>query len=82
MVRREKLSETESEGVSQGEDFIITSRELVTYGICFSGQRDWFGKAGLDMRDFVKNGIAASKLEATGDGIAIRAVKLARERRV
>lgn len=64
------------------EDITITSRELVRCGICFEGQKDWFEKHGLDIRDFVKNGILASKLTATGDGMALRAVKVARSRRV
>lgn len=58
------------------EDFIITARNLQAKGFCASGARRWFTAHGLDFNDFLKNGILASELLATGDGMAARAVEL------
>lgn len=68
--------------MTEESDIIITSRELKRCGICVPGQQDWFEKHGMDFRDFVKNGIPASELLKTEDGMAIRAVNVARSRRV
>ena len=40
-------------------------------GFCLSQSRAWFQRHGLDWRDFVRNGIDAAALEATGDGLAL-----------
>ena len=50
-----------------------------TQGFCASGMRTWFEANGLDYRDFLRNGIPASKLEAVGDPFAMRAVEFARK---
>ena len=63
------------------EDFTITSRELKEVGICFEGQREWFPEHGFDLRQVVKHGVKASELEATGDGMALKAIKLVKVRR-
>ena len=60
------------------EDFIITARDLQAKGFCAPGARRWFHAHGLDFNDFLKNGIAASALLATNDGMAARAVELVR----
>ena len=57
-------------------DFIITARELQAKGFCASGQWRWFEAHGLDFKAFLKDGIAASALLATGDALGIRAVEL------
>ena len=57
-------------------DFIITARDLQANGFCARGSRRWFEEHGLDYRDFLANGILASRLLATGDGMAEEAVKL------
>lgn len=48
-------------------------------GFCVPGLRAWFKRHGLSLRDFVKHGIPASRLEAVGDAFALAAVKWARE---
>lgn len=65
---------------------IVTTRHLFTIpgyskrtGFCRSGARAWFEAHGLDWRDFVRHGIPAGTLEATGDGLALALVKWARE---
>lgn len=46
---------------------------------CASGARDWFQKYGLSWSDFIANGIAAEKLESTGDALAFRVTEIARK---
>lgn len=66
---------------------IVTTRDLFTIpgfsrraGFCRNGSRRWFRAHGLDWTDFIKHGIAAETLEATGDGLALALVKWARQR--
>lgn len=47
-------------------------------GYCRGKGQDWFNRHGLDFRDFVKNGIDAEVLLATGDGMAEQLVNWAR----
>lgn len=65
---------------------IVTTRHLFTIpgyskrqGFCRSGARNWFRSNGIDWRSFVKDGVPAETLEATGDGLALALVKWARE---
>lgn len=65
---------------------IVTTRHLFTIrgfskrqGFCRGGARNWFRAHGMDWTDFVKQGIEAEKLEATGDALALALVKHARE---
>ena len=65
---------------------IVTTRHLFTIpgytrraGFCRSGARAWFRRHGLDWQAFVRNGIEAERLEATGDGLALALVDWARE---
>jgi hypothetical protein len=58
---------------------IITVSDLRRSKVCPMA-RVWFAKHGLDWRDFVRNGIDADKLTATGDAIALRVVEEARGR--
>lgn len=63
-------------------DTIITANDVKKAGICIvPGARDWWAKQGWDFRDFIRNGIAASKLRETGDAFALKVldVKEARE---
>lgn len=47
-------------------------------GYCGIGARAWFARHGLDWTAFVRDGLAASVLEATGDALALRVVQHAR----
>ena len=65
---------------------IITTRHLFSIpgfstrpGFCRGGARAWFVAHGLDWSDFVRNGIAAEVMEATGDALALALVAWARE---
>lgn len=46
---------------------------------CAPGLRAFFSRHGLDLRAFVRQGLPASVIEATGDAMALRAAKLARD---
>ena len=64
------------------DDFIITARDLQSKGFCIvPGVRDFFRTYGLDFKDFLKNGISASVLLSTGDGMAVTAVERVRASR-
>lgn len=56
------------------EDRIITINDMRKVGFCVSGVRRWFDAHGLDFRDLLANGIPASKLLATEDGLAQKVV--------
>lgn len=62
------------------EPLRITIRDLRASGICVEA-RLWFQRRGLDWKDFVRNGIDAETLLATGDAQAARVVEEARGRR-
>lgn len=66
-------------------DLIVTVEHLYsvpnyngTIGFCGRGTRVWFRRHGLDWGAFVRNGIPASVLLATGDALALRVVEHAR----
>jgi hypothetical protein len=66
---------------------IVTTRDLFTIpgfskrpGFCRDSSRRWFHAHGLDWSAFVREGIEAEALEATGDGLALALVKWARQR--
>lgn len=68
------------------DGLIVTARHLFTIpghsprpGFCRGGARSWFDGHGLDWHDFVRNGIQAERMEATGDGLALALVRWARE---
>lgn len=42
---------------------------------CAGGTRRWFARMGLDWAAFVREGIDADIMEATGDAMAIRLVE-------
>lgn len=65
---------------------IVTTKHLFTVpgftrrpGFCRGGTRAFFVRHGLDWADFVRNGIAADKLEATGDAMALALAAWARK---
>lgn len=49
--------------------------------MCSRGARAFFEVHGLDWQAFLHEGIAAEKLEATGDHMALEVVKVARHGR-
>lgn len=45
---------------------------------CANGARRWFARMGLDWAAFVRDGIEAAELEATGDAMALKVVEYVR----
>lgn len=67
---------------------IVTMQDLRTIpgltrrgGFCAPNSREWARRNGLDFRAFVREGVDAEVLLATGDGFAIKLVEWARQRR-
>ena len=59
---------------------IVIMRDMRAAKICSRGAREFFKRHGLDWSGFLKNGIEAEKLEATGDAMALKVVEVARGR--
>ena len=59
----------------------IRMRHMREARMCSKGARAFFETHGLDWNEFLKNGIDAAKLEATGDAMAIKVVKVAQNGR-
>jgi hypothetical protein len=53
---------------------IITRSHMDELGYCSRGARRWFARMGLDWGDFVRDGIDAEVLRATGDAMALRLI--------
>ena len=68
------------------KDFLVTVEDLHKLrnrkggGFCVRNSRIWARSHNLDFKDFVKNGVLASKLIETGDQLAEELVDIARER--
>jgi hypothetical protein len=60
------------------ERLLITIDHVRTAGLCVHGTRTWFARQGLDFRAFLREGIDAETLLATGDAMARRVVEHAR----
>ncbi|ABI59702.1 hypothetical protein [Nitrosomonas eutropha] len=60
-------------------DKTVTMLHIRKAGMCSRGTRDFFLHHGLDWGLFLKQGIEAEKLAATGDAMALQVVKIARE---
>jgi len=60
-------------------DLIVTINDVRAAGLCVNGSRAWFARHGLDFRAFVREGLDAKTLLATGDAMALRVVEHARQ---
>ncbi len=61
-------------------DVIVTINDVRAVGLCVNGSRAWFARHGLDFRAFLRDGLDAQTLLATGDAMAQRVVEHARAR--
>lgn len=61
------------------DDFVITLKDVRASNLCSAGARHWFKKYNLDWMDFLKNGVPASKMLATGDALGRRLVDVTRK---
>lgn len=58
----------------------VTMNDVRNAKLCSVGARQWFKMNNLDWSSFLKVGIPEEKLLETGDGLALKAVEVARER--
>lgn len=58
----------------------VTVQDLKTVHFCNRGGRLFFERHGLDWSDFIKNGVDAEALRATGDAMALAVVEEAERR--
>lgn len=61
------------------EPLLITIDHVRAASLCVHGTRTWFARQGLDFRAFLREGIDAQTLLATGDAMALRVVECARQ---
>lgn len=61
--------------VSTSRNLIVVRSDLDALGYCARGSRRWFARMGLDWGDFVRDGIDAEIIEATGDAMALKLVE-------
>lgn len=55
-------------------------RHVVAAGFCLvPGARDWFTSHGISWRDFIKEGVEISVVEATNDSLGLRVAQIARK---
>lgn len=59
---------------------IVTMRDIRAARMCSSGTRAFFKRHGLDWWKFLRDGLPADQLEATGDAMALKVVEIARGR--
>lgn len=62
------------------EPVTVTIAHVRAAGLCVHGARAFFARHGLDFRAFLRDGIPAQVLLATGDAMALRVVEIARQR--
>jgi hypothetical protein len=65
---------------SEPSGLVITMTDIIKAGYCGQGARRWFHAKELDFRGFLKNGIPAEDLIATGDAMAFATVEKRIER--
>lgn len=60
-------------------DPLVSMRHVRAMRWCSSGARAWCARYGVEWSTFLRPGVPASVMEATGDGLGIRLAKFARE---
>ncbi len=58
----------------------VTVQDLRASRLCFQGARPWFARHGLDWQAFLRAGLEAEVLAATGDVLALRVIAIAEAR--
>lgn len=69
-----------SEINQQAGQIMVTIKDVRAAGMCASGARSWFARYGLHWCRFVKCGLPARTILATGDALGEVAVDKARQR--
>lgn len=63
------------------EQVLVKMEHIREARMCSRGARTFFERHGLDWRKFLKDGLPAETLEATGDAMALQVVEVARGRK-
>ena len=63
------------------EPLLITMRDVRAATMCSRGARAFFQRHNLDWQTFLREGLPAEVIEATGDAMALRVVEVARGRK-
>jgi hypothetical protein len=63
-------------------DFIITMDDCIKAGHCPAGVRRWFNNQGIDFRAFMRDGVPASVLLASGDANGRQVVERTMQRKL
>lgn len=63
------------------ETVLVRMEHVRAARMCSRGARAFFERHGLDWQTFLKEGVPAESLEATGDAMAIQVVEVARGRK-
>jgi hypothetical protein len=63
------------------DEILVKMAHVRQAGMCSKGAREFFKRHSLDWQEFLKTGIEAAKLEATGDAMAIEVVRVAKNGR-
>ena len=58
----------------------VTIQDLRASRLCFQGARPWFARHRLDWQAFLRDGLDAEVLAATGDALALRVIAVAEAR--
>lgn len=58
----------------------VTIQDLRASRLCFQGARPWFARHGLNWQAFLREGLEAEVLAATGDALALRVIAIAEAR--
>jgi hypothetical protein len=61
-------------------DVLVTMKDVRLAKMCSRGARDFCAKYNLDYSEFLKQGLPASQLEATGNAMVLKVVEIARGR--
>lgn len=67
--------------MEEQEPVIVTMRDVRAVRMCSGGAREFFKRHNLDWNTFLKEGLPAEVIEATGDAMALQVVEVARGRR-
>lgn len=67
--------------MEEQEPVIVTMRDVRAVRMCSGGAREFFKRHDLDWNTFLKEGLPAEVIEATGDAMALQVVEVARGRR-
>jgi hypothetical protein len=59
---------------------IVKMQDIHAARFCSSGARVWLKHQGIDVLDFIRNGVPVERFEETGDAMALKVAAIARER--